>query len=399
MSRNRSRLCAVAFSCASLLTIANSALAQSDQIVYDDSLENGWVSYGWATTLNFANTSPVHSGSDSISVGCTTNYQAVSLHHDAFSTATYTNLTFWLYVGTNTSIPLYVQATINGDGQPGVLVSSLLTNSWQQVTLSWNSLHVANTTIDGFWIQAQINGVDQFYVDDIKLTAVPPPSTIHLNVNASRPVRTVDARHFGVNTATWDYSLDTSASISLLRQMGTTTLRFPGGSTADVYDWQSDTGGGTSFDGFADVATSLGAQAFITVNYGSGTAQQAAAWVAYSNVTNHYAFKYWEIGNENYGDWEYDTNALPNDPYTYAVHAQQYISGMKGVDPTIKIGVPVVTGEDSLRHLHQSCRHQFRHPHRSLRLDAGAAHHAEKPRRDSGLPHLSSLRRGTGRGE
>ena len=325
--------------------LVNIACAQSDQIVYDDALENGWSSYGWATTLNYANASPVHSGSDSILVGCTTNYQAVSLHHAAFSTAAYTNLTFWVYVGTNTSIPLYVQATINGDGQPGVLISSLSKNAWQQVTLTWNSLNVANTTIDGFWIQAQINGVDTFYVDDVKLTAVPPPSTIHLSANANQPVRTVDQRHFGVNTATWDSFLNSTATINLLSQAGVKTLRFPGGSTADDYHWQTNSG--TTSDGFAHVATNLSAQAFITVNYGSGTAQEAKAWVAYANVTNHYGFKYWEIGNENYGNWEEDTNALPNDPVTYAVHAKDYINGMKGVDPTIKIGVPVVTGEDS----------------------------------------------------
>src|SRR5664279_369693 len=34
-------------------------------------------------------------------------------------------------------------------------------------------------------------------------------------------------------------------------------------------------------------------------------------------------------------------------PYTYAVRAAQYMTQMRAADPTIKIGVPVVTGEDS----------------------------------------------------
>ena len=48
------------------------------------------------------------------------------------------------------------------------------------------------------------------------------------------------------------------------------------------------------------------------MNYGSGTAAEAAAWVKYANVTKNYGVKYWEVGNEVYGNgaygssWEYD---------------------------------------------------------------------------------------------
>src|SRR5208282_2878809 len=57
--------------------------------------------------------------------------------------------------------------------------------------------------------------------------------------------------------------------------------------------------------------------------------------------------KYWEIGNEEYGSWEVDSNNVPHDPYTYALRARDYISLMKAVDTTIKIGVVVTPGEDS----------------------------------------------------
>ncbi len=43
---------------------------RADQIVYDDALENGWMDWGWAS-INYNNTSPVHSGSKSISVTIT----------------------------------------------------------------------------------------------------------------------------------------------------------------------------------------------------------------------------------------------------------------------------------------------------------------------------------------
>src|SRR6266404_623898 len=149
----------------------------------------------------------------------------------------------------------------------------------------------------------------------------------------------------------WDSQLDNSTTINLLSSRGTTALRFPGGSLSDQFDWTSNKAGGTTyattFHQFAQVATSLVAQVFITVNYGSGTPTLAANWVADSNVTNHYGFKYWEIGNENYGSWETDNNNLPHDPYTYANLFAQYYHQMKAVDPTIKVGAVAVPGEDS----------------------------------------------------
>lgn len=95
------------------------------------------------------------------------------------------------------------------------------------------------------------------------------------------------------------------------------------------------------------IATNAAAQVFITVNYGTGTPAEAAAWVRNANITNHCGFKYWEIGNENYGSWETDSNSLPHDPYTYAVRARDFIQQMKAADPSIKVGVVTVTGEDN----------------------------------------------------
>src|ERR1051326_8250575 len=135
--------------------------------------------------------------------------------------------------------------------------------------------------------------------------------------------------------------------------MGNQTLRFPGGSLSDDYHWQSNTTGSntwqwaTSFDQFAHVATTTAARVFVTVNYGSGTPAEAADWVRYGNVTKGYAFKYWEVGNENYGSWETDNNTRPHDPYTYANRFKDYFNQMKAVDSTIEIGAVAVTGEDS----------------------------------------------------
>jgi len=78
------------------------------------------------------------------------------------------------------------------------------------------------------------------------------------------------------------------------------------------------------------------------------TDQEAAGWVEYVNgpATSKYGalrakhghpkpfgVKYWEIGNEIWGDWVRGYS----DAATYAVNARRYIRAMKAVDPSIKI--------------------------------------------------------------
>ena len=163
-------------------------------------------------------------------------------------------------------------------------------------------------------------------------------STANLAIDATQPVRIVDERVFGVNTAYWDPYLFTPTSIPLLSAAGTRALRFPGGGSADWYTWsQSDT------DNFATVALGIKARVYITVNYGTGTPEQAAAWVQYANVTKGYGFKYWEVGNENYGTWEGDNNIPRNDPVEYATRFVLYYNEMKAVDPTIRVGAVTPT--------------------------------------------------------
>jgi hypothetical protein len=168
-----------------------------------------------------------------------------------------------------------------------------------------------------------------------------------VNVDAAQSVRVVDARLFGLNAVMWDSYLDTPGTLSALRELNAQALRFPGGSPSDDYHWASNRNGAnpwtwaTPFSSFIYVATNLHAQVFITVNYGSGTPEEAAAWVRCANVTNHCGFKYWEIGNENYGKWEHDEHSPAHDPVVYARRARDYISRMKSADPAIKIGVVV----------------------------------------------------------
>jgi Cellulose binding domain/Fibronectin type III domain len=180
-------------------------------------------------------------------------------------------------------------------------------------------------------------------------TASAATSAVNVTVNADEGLGTVGSTAYGLNQAVWDAQMNTPASVSSLSQAGIDMMRYPGGSYADGYNWQTntETGGyvapGTDFDSFMGTVKAAGAQAVLIANYGSGTPQEAADWVRYANITKGYHDQYWEIGNEIYGngyygtDWETDNHASKS-PATYAQNLIQYSSAMKAVDPTIKIG-------------------------------------------------------------
>ncbi|MGO8835888.1 MAG: beta strand repeat-containing protein [Limisphaerales bacterium] len=339
---------------ATLLSAVPNALAQANLTIYTDNLVNGFQDWSWGTH-NMANTTPVHSGSASISFSDSA-WNAISFENSSFNATLYTNLTFWAHGGTSggQQLQVYINYGNGSQGTTVALPSTLAAGTWTQYTITLSSLGVATATnINRINIQLTSSGTTgTFYIDDVTLTAKHAPALVHLNVNATQTVRTADARWFGVNTAVWDSYLDSTSTSNALKDIGVGFLRFPGGSESDGYDWQTGTDiSGTTWSStwanFIHVATNAHAQAIITVNYGTGTSNEAAAWVLSANKTNNCGFKYWEIGNECYGSWETDSNSVAHDPYTYAVRAANYISLMKAADPTIKIGVVAVPGEGS----------------------------------------------------
>jgi len=339
--------CALA---ACLCLLSTRAFAEGPLALYTTHLVNGFQNWSWAPN-NFSNT---FAGSNCISVNAA-DWQAIALQQNPFNTTYYTTVSFWINGGSGGGQVVQVVGTITNGAALSYALPALPKNTWTQYTVPLATLglgSVSNCT--GLWFQLTASGTtNTFYVTGIQMAAARSPALVNIRVNATNAIRTADSRWFGVNTAVWDSYFDTPTTLSALQQAGLGFLRFPGGSLSDDYHWARDTTDSntftwaTSFTLFAQTATSLGASVIITANYGTGSPTEAAGWVQNSNITNRYGFKYWEIGNEVYGTWETDSNTRPHDPYTYAANAANYISAMKAADPTIKIGVVVVTGEDA----------------------------------------------------
>ncbi|MFI5708775.1 LPXTG cell wall anchor domain-containing protein [Kribbella sp. NPDC051620] len=183
-------------------------------------------------------------------------------------------------------------------------------------------------------------------------------TTVGISVDAGTSLGTVPSSGTGLNTGFGDDHMGTAKVSSLMKAAGVRQLRYPGGSGADEYHWKTHSSGdgtgwipsNTDFDHFMATAKRVGAQPIITANYGSGTPQEAADWVKYANVDKGFGVKYWEIGNEVYGNghygdgkgWETDTHA-DKSPTAYANNLIAYAKAMKAVDPKVKIGAVLTT--------------------------------------------------------
>lgn len=200
----------------------------------------------------------------------------------------------------------------------------------------------------------------------------------------------------GINMAPWDslYTGKSGATIeALMKQAGINNIRYGGGTTADDYNWKTDTDIGNCwpatsaaeygakcatkdalyFGLLSKQARATKAQTFVDVNYGSGTPANAAAWVKQADTKSGQQVALWEIGNENYGCWEandplagapedYAGYNIGNEAGTcpmnvqglgpgmttmatsYAVNAQKYFIAMRAANPKAQIGVPWAFG-------------------------------------------------------
>jgi alpha-L-arabinofuranosidase len=141
---------------------------------------------------------------------------------------------------------------------------------------------------------------------------------------------------FGINVALWDGDLLNDQTIKYVKDVDHGVLRYPGGLRADEdhwfevlekQDWMVDT------DEIVEFAKNTNTGLMITVNGGRGTAEQAADWVEHVNIKRKANVKYWEIGNELYGNWH--PNQMTGD--AYGKMCADYAQKMKAVDPTIFI--------------------------------------------------------------
>lgn len=259
-----------------LAGLAHPLSAQTDQAVYTDSLQNGWQNWSWNSSENFASSAFVHSGTSSIAVTITNNYitnywGAIFLHHTAFDSSPYTNLTFWINGGTAGGQQLQLAATLSGSGQPSVAIPAPTANTWQQVSIPLASLGAANTVnLDGFWIQAAVAAaIPTFYLDDITFVAGSTPPVTNSPVSI-----TVDAQLSRHPISPLIYGVAFANSSSDLTDLNC-PLHRSGGNAETRYNWQINAHNRAAdwyFESIADspATPAASADSFVTASKAGG---------------------------------------------------------------------------------------------------------------------------------
>ena len=189
-----------------------------------------------------------------------------------------------------------------------------------------------------------------------------------VGVSAGSVVSTLGANMLGTNFATWQWELSTSQMQTMITNSGMSLFRMAGGSASNSFHFNNS----PPYNGYdtapiiAKVVANVGGDGMVTVDYGEGSPQEAAAWLAYLNASttdttvignglqwssaskswvtknwqtagywaslraaaplgtddglnflriNHPApfnFTYFEVGNEDFATWETDMHNINN---------------------------------------------------------------------------------------
>ena len=171
----KSWMVALVLALSSGLMPACNMAAAADILIYSDSLLTGWENWSWNTGLNFSSTSPVHSGSYSLSVTYNSAWAGLYLHADAaVDLSGYDHLSFWLNGGSGNQ---HLKLIANGDGGNAYQVAAQ-SNAWTQVNVPLSALGSPATLSDLYWEDTTGGAQPMFYLDDIVLvarTGPPPP--------------------------------------------------------------------------------------------------------------------------------------------------------------------------------------------------------------------------------
>jgi alpha-N-arabinofuranosidase len=155
-------------------------------------------------------------------------------------------------------------------------------------------------------------------------------------------------------------------TIALLRQLHSGMWRLPGGNFLSDWNWYDSVGdidqrppmfdyawnamqtNDVGMDEFMTLCKLIGTEPYITVNAGFGDAHSAAEEVEYMNGSVNtrlgamrahnghpepYRVKFWDIGNEPYGEWQIGRTDLRY----FVLKTNDFASAMRKVDPSITL--------------------------------------------------------------
>ena len=203
-----------------------------------------------------------------------------------------------------------------------------------------------------------------------------------IEIRADRPVGAVDERIFGgfiehlgrcVYGGVFDEGSPRSDArgfrtdvLEAVRDLGLRHVRWPGGNFVSGYHWtdgigprdgrprrtelawHSEESNRFGTDEFMAWAAAAGVEPVLCLNMGTGTLDEALAWVEYCNGTGDtywanrrranghdepYRVRYWGLGNEMYGNWQIGQQTADE----YVTTARQWAKAIRFLDPGVSL--------------------------------------------------------------
>jgi alpha-N-arabinofuranosidase len=163
--------------------------------------------------------------------------------------------------------------------------------------------------------------------------------------------------------------------LTAVRDLGVTNVRWPGGNFVSGYHWADGIGPADArprrpelawhseesnrfgTDEFMAWCQTAGVEPVFCLNMGTGTLDEALAWVEYCNGTGDtywanrrranghaepYGVRFWGLGNEMYGEWQIGQRTAAD----YVTTARQWAKALKWLDPGIRLVSCGQTGVD-----------------------------------------------------
>lgn len=218
-------------------------------------------------------------------------------------------------------------------------------------------------------------------------TEITPPDgtpSVVLSIDFNDTLAIVPKLIYGNNAVGWQERSDNRPTrVRHYRNANLSILRFPGGNWSNDYFWDapfradlpddigimnegdpvpaqgalpSDDGWMMTPENYYALLDSVGAEGIISINYSYaryGTsedpvqraAEYAAGWVHHANIEHGMNIRYWEVGNENFGEWQTGYNVPGKGVITGEEYGRDFCvfaDAMRAVDPTIYVGAVAV---------------------------------------------------------
>lgn len=127
--------------------------------IYDNGFANGWQNRSWATVESPAMAGDVkplkvHGGP----------WSALAVHHEPFSTAQYSKLSFYIHGGAEGGQRLVVKAMADGKALDSSFVIEPKPKKWTIVEVPLKDLSAANRSIDGLILQSGDATYKPYYI-------------------------------------------------------------------------------------------------------------------------------------------------------------------------------------------------------------------------------------------